>query len=69
MRQNSFNAALVSFLYRFETVPDPLLERATREYATDAGQWYVQAYSLAVARAMRSAARRVVTTLRAREAP
>jgi hypothetical protein len=69
MRQNSFNAAVVSFLYRFETVPDPLLARATREYATDAGQWYVQAYSLAVARAMRSAARRVVTTLRANDAP
>ena len=66
MRQNSFNAAFVSFLYRFETVPDPLLARATREFATDAGQWYVQAYSLAVARAMRSAAQRVVTTLRAR---
>jgi hypothetical protein len=69
MRLNSFNAAVVSFLYRFETVPDTLLERATREFATDAGQWYVQAYSLGVARAMRSAARRVVTTLGAREAP
>ena len=61
---DSFNASVVSLLYSHETVPDSVLQEATVEYATDAGQWYVQAYSLAVAEAMRTAGQRVVTELR-----
>lgn len=60
---DSFNAAVVSFLHRLEPVPDDVLRRATAEYATEAGQWYVVTYSLAVAEAMRAAGARTVARL------
>lgn len=62
---NSFNAAVVSFLRSLEPVPDSLLRAATAEYATEAGQWYVETYSLALAEAIRSAGVRVAAALRA----
>lgn len=65
--QNSFNAAVVTFLHRLEPVPTDLLERATAEYATADGQWFVQSYALAVAQAVRSAGRRTVEALRPSE--
>lgn len=61
---DSFNASIVSFLHRYETVPDTVLLTATAEYATDAGQWYVHTYSLALAEAVRAAGKRVVSQLR-----
>ena len=62
-RQMSLDAAVVTFLYRFETVPDEVLRAAIDEYAGEAGQSYVRAYTLAVAEAMRAAGRRVVAAL------
>jgi hypothetical protein len=56
---DSFNASVVSFLRSYETVPDSVLAAATEEYASPEGQWYVEAYSLGVAQAMRAAGRRV----------
>jgi hypothetical protein len=60
---DSFNASVVSFLRAYEPVPDSLLAAATEELASPAGQWYVEAYSLGVAAAMRAAGRRVVAAL------
>ena len=60
----SFEAALVSFLHRYEGVSDDLIEQATAEYAGESGRWYVETYSLAVAEALRSAAQRTTTELR-----
>lgn len=63
---DSFNASVVSFLRAYEPVPDSLLVAATEEFASPAGQWYVEAYALGVAAAIRAAGRRVATTLSAR---
>lgn len=60
---DSFNASVVSFLRAYETVPDNVLAAATAEYASPAGQWYVEAYSLGIAQAMRAAGRRVAGAL------
>ncbi len=59
----SLEAAVVTFLYRLEPVPDDVIRRATEEYATESGQWYAATYSLAVAEAIRTAAGRVVRSL------
>ena len=61
--ENSFSAAVVTALHAAETVPDTTLTNATREYESDAGQWYVETYQLAVAEAMRTAGTRVVDAL------
>ena len=55
----SFDAAVVSALHRYEAVPDSVLGRAVSTWESEAGQWYVEAYSLAVAEAIRSAGERV----------
>jgi len=60
---NSFNASVVSFLRAYETVPDSVLHAATAEYASEAGQWYVDAYALAVAESIRAAGLRVLAEL------
>jgi hypothetical protein len=44
-------------------VPDTILNSATQEHESDAGQWYVETYQLAVAEAMRAAGARVVDAL------
>lgn len=62
--ESSFNAAVVSTLHAGETVPDSVVRSATAELETEAGQWYVQNYQLAVAEAMRAAGRRVADALR-----
>lgn len=61
---DSFHASVVTFLHRYETVPDTIIRAATAEYRTEAGQWYVRTYSLAVAEAIRAAGQRVVAALR-----
>jgi hypothetical protein len=60
---DSFNASVVTFLHAYETVPDSLLSAATAEYATEAGQWYVDAYTLGVAQAVRAAGQRAAAEL------
>lgn len=59
----SFNAAVATFLRSLEPVPDDVIRRATAEYASEAGRWYVENYSLAVAEAMRAAGSRAAHTL------
>ncbi len=59
----SFMAAAVSALHAHETVPSDLIARSSAEYESTAGQWYVEAYQLAVARAVRAAGQRVVLRL------
>lgn len=61
--ETSFDAAVVTFLYRLQTVPDDVIRGATEEYGTEAGRWYVETYSLAVARAIRAAGHRVAAAL------
>src|SRR5690606_7215994 len=56
--QQYFGVALVSFLQMFERAPDDLIARATADYASPAGQWYVDAYSLGLLEAIESAAGR-----------
>jgi hypothetical protein len=60
---DSFNASVVTFLRAYETVPDSLLAAATAEYATEAGQWYVDAYTLGIAQAVRAAGQRTAADL------
>ena len=54
----AYSQAMVSFLYRFETVPDELLTTVAESYESSAGQWYVDAYSRAVGDAVLDAAER-----------
>lgn len=61
--EESFRAAVVSFLHRFEGVPLDTVRAALAEYETEAGQWYAEAYSLAVAEAIRAAGRRAARDL------
>ena len=61
----SFQAVVVQFLYRYQGVPDDVIERATAEARTDAGRWFVETYSLGVAEALRAAGSRVAQQLRA----
>ena len=58
-----FNVAVVSFLQQYEPVPVKLLEESTERYASPAGQWYVDQYSLAVATALRMAGEKAVSRL------
>ena len=55
----SFDAAVVSALHRYEAVPDSVLRGAAAAWESEAGQWYVEAYALAVAEAIRSAGAQV----------
>lgn len=61
--ERSRRAAVISFLHRYETVPQEVIRRATEEYESDSGRWYVEAYTLAAAEAMRAAGQRVVAAL------
>ena len=51
--------AVVSYLHRFGPVEDALVEAATADYGTPAGQRYVEAFSLAVAGSIQLAGLRV----------
>jgi len=62
--EQSFNASVVTFLHAYEPVPDEVLRRATEEYESEDGQWFVETYSLAVARALRAGAERAAAALR-----
>lgn len=55
--------AVASFLHRFQPVPDDVLEAATKEYESESGQWFVEAYSLALAHAVREASHRLVEAM------
>lgn len=55
--------SVLSFLHRLQPVPDATLEAAVAEYESEAGQWFVEAYALALASAIREASRRVVSAV------
>lgn len=56
-------AAVVTALHAHEPVSDTLMLDSTLEYESEAGQWYVETYQLAVAEAMRAAGERVARVL------
>ena len=59
----SSSAAVVTALHAHEPVSDELMFDSTLEYESEAGQWYVETYQLAVAEAMRAGGERVATAL------
>lgn len=61
--EENFRAAVVSFLHRYEGVPLDTLRAALAEYESEAGQWYAETYSLAVAEAIRAAGLRAAAHL------
>lgn len=46
--QSNFMGVVVSFLHRYESVSDELMAEALEEWKSDAGVWYVRAYSEAL---------------------
>ena len=57
-------AAVVTALHAHEPISDDLMRASTLEYESEAGQWYVETYQIAVAEAVRAAGVRVAETLR-----
>ena len=57
-------AAVVTALHAHEPISDELMLASTVEYESESGQWFVEAYQLAVAEALRAAGLRVAETLR-----
>jgi hypothetical protein len=60
---NSHGAGVIRLLHGYAPAPDQLIRRATAEYASEEGQWFVDSYTLAVARAVRSAGLRAAEQL------
>ena len=60
---SSHGASVITLLHRYETVPEPLVRRSIAEYRTESGQWFTEAYTLAVAQAIRAAGERVADRL------
>lgn len=58
------NIAVLEFLWSLEPADDQLISRATAEYASPSGQWFVTSYSLAVEEAIDRAAARVADRMR-----
>ena len=56
-------SAVLSFLYRFEPVPDEVLAKVVDEYESEAGQWFVETYTFAIAEAVWLAGQRAARTL------
>lgn len=61
---NSHGASVIRLLHGYAPAPDQLIRRATAEYASEEGQWFVDSYTLAVAGAVRSAGMRAAEQLR-----
>jgi hypothetical protein len=66
LRRRWLQISAVSFLHRFEGVPDALVQEAVEEYQTEAGRWYAESYTMGVAEAVQEAGDRVVKALGAR---
>lgn len=56
--------ALVSFLHRYENVPDDLMRSSLDEWNSDPGSWFVEAYSRALGETLLAAADTVANTLK-----
>ena len=61
--EGAFNIAVISFLQRFESIPDALIREATTQYSSESGQWFVEAYTLALNQAIRWAGDQVAAEL------
>lgn len=61
--QRNMNRAVVSFLWRYQDADDTLVREALDAYGSEAGQWWVQEYTLAVSHAIRRAGLRVAASL------
>jgi len=57
-------AAVVTALHAHEPVSDEVMRASAVEYESEAGQWFVETYQIAVAEAVRAAGDRVAETLR-----
>jgi hypothetical protein len=61
--QQNLLGAVVSFLYRYESVDDDLLEAALTEWSSPAGSWYAEAYTLALGETLLIAADAIAAEL------
>lgn len=61
--QQSFAGAVLSFLHRYDGIPDPLLQAFLSDWRSEAGQWYVAAYSQALGETALVAAERIASEL------
>jgi hypothetical protein len=59
-------AAVVWFLYRYQSVPDDLLRASLDDWSSEAGAWFVEAYSLALGETLLAAADTVSTAMHRR---
>ena len=61
--ENQTGTAVLSLLYRFETVSNKLLREAIAEYESESGQWYVESYTFGIVEALWLAGQRAVRQL------
>lgn len=62
--EEAHNETLIAFLHRYENVPDELLEARVQAWITDAGAWFSEAYSVALAETVLVAADAAAAALR-----
>jgi hypothetical protein len=62
--EEAHSQTLISFLHEYENVPDDLLEARVQVWLTDAGAWFSEAYSVALAETVSRAADSAATALR-----
>lgn len=62
------NGVTISFLHRYQAVPDAVLRAALEEWSSAAGEWYVRAYSEALGETVLVAADRIVVGMQGRPA-
>ena len=55
--------AVLSLLYRFETVSNELLREAIAEYESESGQWYIESYTFGIVEALWLAGQRAARQL------
>lgn len=67
--QANMNRAVVSFLWRFQEADEDVVREALDAYGSEAGQWWVQEYTLAVSHAIRQAGLRVAAVLDEEDGP
>ena len=61
--ENQTGTAVLSLLYRFETVSNKLLREAIAEYESESGQWYVESYTFGIVEALWLAGQRATRQL------
>lgn len=61
--ENQTGMAVLSLLYRFETVSNELLREAIAEYESESGQWYIESYTFGIVEALWLAGQRAARQL------